>query len=340
MRPVSNPPNPWLTTHVEWLEEPPAAELEVFEEHAKSVLAENKSPDLGFRWSVNPYRGCYHACAYCYARPSHQYLGFGAGTDFDTQVVVKRRAPELLREAFWKPSWKGELVVFSGVTDCYQPLEASLRLTRGCLEVCAEFRNPVGIITKSPIIERDVDVLQQLAREASLSVAISLPFHDQDLARAIEPGVATPRRRLQVIERLAAAGLRVGVSIAPVIPGLDEGVSRVLADAANAGAHFAGYVLLRLPGSVRSVFEQRLREALPLRAEKVLHRIQETRGGKMYDSTWGLRQRGEGQYADAIAALFAAQARKVGLEPRWPDDRRRPDTFRRPARPGDQLALL
>jgi len=182
-------------------------------------------------------------------------------------------------------------------------------------------------------------VLQELERSASLSVAISLPFHDQDVARALEPGVATPRRRLRVIERLAAAGIRVGVSIAPIVPGLDDGVSRVLADAASAGAKFAGFVLLRLPGSVRPVFEQRLREALPLRADKVLHRIQETRGGKMYDSTWGLRQRGEGQYAEAIAALFAAQARKVGLEPRWPDEAR-PDTFRRPERAGAQLSLL
>ncbi|HVP60738.1 MAG TPA: PA0069 family radical SAM protein [Myxococcaceae bacterium] len=336
----SNPPNPFAPTALEYLEEDhPRASVHVWDDATKGILATNDSPDVGFRFSVNPYRGCMHACAYCYARPGHEYLGFGAGTDFDTQVVVKRRAPELLREAFWKPSWRGELVVFSGVTDCYQPLEASLRLTRGCLEVCAEFRNPVGVITKSPIIERDIDVLQELERSASLSVAISLPFHDQDVARALEPGVATPRRRLRVIERLAAAGIRVGVSIAPIVPGLDDGVSRVLADAASAGAKFAGFVLLRLPGSVRPVFEQRLREALPLRADKVRHRIQETRGGKMYDSTWGLRQRGEGQYAEAIAALFAAQARKVGLEPRWPDEAR-PDTFRRPERAGAQLSLL
>ncbi len=336
----SNPPNPFSPTALEYLEEDhPRASVHVWDDTTKAILATNDSPDIGFRFSVNPYRGCMHACAYCYARPGHEYLGFGAGTDFDTQVVVKRRAPELLREAFRKPSWKGELVVFSGVTDCYQPLEASLRLTRGCLEVCAEFRNPVGIITKSPIIERDIDVLQELQRTASLSVAISVPFFDQDVARALEPGVATPRRRLQIIERLAKAGIPVGVSIAPIVPGLDEGVSRVLAEAAKVGARFAGYVLLRLPGSVRPVFEQRLRDALPLRADKVIHRIQETRGGKMYDSTWGLRQRGEGQYAEAIHALFWAQARKVGLEPRWPDEAR-PETFRRPERSGDQLALL
>jgi DNA repair photolyase len=339
-QPWSNPPNPYADTTLEYLEEDvPRARVHVWEDSTRNIVATNDSPDVGFRFSVNPYRGCMHACAYCYARPGHEYLGFGAGTDFETQVVVKRQAPALLREAFWKPSWKGELVVFSGVTDCYQPLEASLRLTRGCLEVCAEFRNPVGIITKSPIIERDIDVLQQLHRDASVRVAVSLPFFDQDVARALEPGVATPRRRLQIIERLAAAGISVGVSVAPIIPGLDEGVSRILAEAASAGAQSASYVLLRLPGSVRPVFEQRLREALPLRAEKVLHRIQETRGGKMYDSRWSVRQRGEGQYAETIGALFSAQARKVGLEYRWPDEGR-PDTFRRPERPGSQLALL
>ena len=175
----SNPPNPFAPTALEYLEEDhPRAAVHVWDDTTKGILATNDSPDVGFNFSVNPYRGCMHACAYCYARPGHEYLGFGAGTDFDTQIVVKRRAPELLREAFWKPSWKGELVVFSGVTDCYQPLEASLRLTRGCLEVCAEFRNPVGIITKSPIIERDIDVLQQLHREASVSVAVSIPFHE------------------------------------------------------------------------------------------------------------------------------------------------------------------
>src|SRR5262249_38206422 len=332
-QPWSNPPNPFHSTALEYLEEdPPRAKVHVWEDSTKGIPATNDSPDVGFSYSVNPYRGCMHACAYCYARPGHEYLGFGAGTDFDTQVVVKRRAPELLREAFWKPSWKGELVVFSGVTDCYQPLEASLRLTRGCLEVCAEFRNPVGVITKSPIIERDIDVLQQLHREASVSVAVSIPFHDQELARAIEPGVATPRRRLQIVERLAAAGLRVGVSIAPIIPGLDEGVSRVLADAAAAGAHFAGYVLLRLPGPVETVFEQRLREALALRAGTVLHRIGEPGGGKIYAPRSPPRQRGEGPYAGAVAALFGAQARKVGLAPRLEEEERPPRSGGRPAR--------
>src|SRR5215469_9975366 len=196
LRPVSNPPNPWLSSSVEYLDEIPDARLEVYEDHSRSILAKNDSPDLGFTWSVNPYRGCFHACAYCYARPTHEYLSFGAGTDFERRIVVKPEAPALLREAFDRPSWKGELVVFSGVTDCYQPLEASYALTRGCLEVCAAYKNPAGIITKSPLIERDIDVLTDLARVARLTVTVSVPFGDPVQARAIEPFVATPERRL------------------------------------------------------------------------------------------------------------------------------------------------
>ena len=198
------------------------APLEVFEDHTRTILSRNDSPDVGFDWSVNPYRGCFHACAYCYARPSHEYLSFGAGTDFERKIVVKKHAPELLREAFDAPKWRGELVIFSGVTDCYQPLEASYRLTRGCLEVCAEYRNPAGIITKAPLIERDIDVLQELARVAHLSVMVSVPFWDEAKARAIEPFVTTPVRRMRTIERLARAGVRVGVMVAPIIPGLND----------------------------------------------------------------------------------------------------------------------
>lgn len=313
--PVSNPPNPWASTEVEYLEEPPpSVRLEVYEDQTKSILATNDSPDVGFKWSVNPYRGCFHACAYCYARPSHEYLSFRAGTDFDRKIVVKPHAPALLRAAFAKKSWKRELVVMSGVTDCYQPLEASYRLTRGCLEVCAETANPAGVITKAPLIERDIDVLQSLAGRASASVTISIPFWDPDRARAIEPYVATPQRRMRTVSRLAQAGLDVGVNVAPVIPGLnDEEIPAILRAAADAGAKRAGFVLLRLPGSVKDVFEQRLRAALPLRAERVLHRIRETRGGQMYDGRFGVRGVGEGVLATSIHALFVASATKVGL---------------------------
>jgi DNA repair photolyase len=276
----------------------------------------------------------------CYARPTHEYLGLGAGTDFDRKITVKPEAPKLLREAFERPSWKGELIVFSGVTDCYQPLEASYRLTRGCLEVCAEYRNPVGVITKSPLVERDIDVLQALAKVADVGVTVSIPLWNAEHAHAIEPQVASPQRRIQIIERLANAGLDVGVNVAPMIPGLgDEDMPRILEAAAAAGARRAGFVFLRLPGSVATVFEQRLREKLPLRADRVLGRIREARGGKLYDSRWGVRGRGEGRYAEAARALFDATARRVGLATAFNggDDT---TTFRRPDRPGRQLPLL
>src|SRR6266446_2351095 len=566
-RPISNPPNPWLSTEVEYLDEIPPAELEVYEDHTREILSHNDSPDVGFSWSVNPYRGCFHACAYClsgdtpilmgdgttlpladvrvddviygtvargryrryvrtpvlahwqttkrafritledgtsliasgdhrfltergwkyvsgkmagpdrrpyltignsllgigkfarppdvdlqykrgrisntdprileevmrclgtfgfdavlepgtsnhrasnvrvrgglrehlrffhtvgpcitrkrdiegqavksaaklgvarvealgiempmyditsgtgdfiangvishncYARPTHEYLGLGAGTDFERKITVKPQAPQLLREAFERPSWKGELVVFSGVTDCYQPLEASYRLTRGCLEVCAEYRNPAGIITKSPLIERDLDVLQQLQKDAGVSVSVSIPIWDRGHAHAIEPYVATPQRRMKTIERLAAAGLDVGVNVAPVIPGLsDADIPRILEAAHAAGARRAGFVFLRLPGSVKQVFEQRLRETLPLRADRVLNRVREARGGKLYDSRFGIRGRGDGQYADATRALFEATVKRLGMNEGFEAEVRE-DTFRRPGS-GRQLPLL
>ncbi|QQR42340.1 PA0069 family radical SAM protein [Myxococcus xanthus] len=342
-RPIDNPPNPWASTAVEYLDEIPPSKLEVFEDHSRQVLSHNDSPDVGFSWSVNPYRGCLHACAYCYARPTHQYLDMGAGTDFETKLVVKPRAPELLREAFEKPSWKGETVVFSGVTDCYQPLEASLRLTRGCLEVCAEYRNPVGIITKGVLVERDLDVLQRLARDARLWVSISLPFHNAELARAMEPYAASPMRRLLTIRRLTEAGIDVAVSVAPIIPGLnDEDIHRVLAAAREAGATRAHHILVRLPGPVKDVFAERLRAKLPLRAERVLHRIRETRGGELNDSRFKHRMRGDGLYAETIHRLFHTAARKVGIRASYVTEDA-PDTFRRPERkppPTPQLSLF
>ena len=354
LRPVSNPPNPWLSSEVEYLpDEMPEARLEIFEDHTRTILATNDSPDVGFEFSVNPYRGCQHACAYCYARPGHEYLSFGAGTDFDRKIVVKPHAPELLRAAFDKPSWKGDLVVFSGVTDCYQPLEASYRLTRGCLEVCAEYHNPVAIITKAPLIERDLDVLCRLAEVARVGVSVSVPFWDPDKARAVEPFVATPQRRIKTIARLAAAGIDVGVNVAPVIPGLgDEDMAEILTAAAAAGAKRAAFIFLRLPGAVAPVFEERIRANLPLRAERILSRVREARGGKLNDPRWGKRMEGEGAYAEAAYALFDKTCKKLGLNQRErtmrahaPDDTIAADdapetTFRRPPRAGDQLKLL
>lgn len=275
----------------------------------------------------------------CYARPTHEYLGFGAGTDFDRKITVKPEAPRLLREAFERPSWKGELIVFSGVTDCYQPLEASYRLTRGCLEVCAAYRNPVGIITKAPLIERDLDVLGELNRVARVSVSVSIPIWDRAHAHAIEPYVATPERRMKTIERLAAAGLRVGVNIAPVIPGLsDADIPKILEAAHAAGARRAGFVFLRLPGSVKQVFEERLRQALPLRADRVLNRVREARGGKLYDARFGRRGEGEGSYAEAARALFDSTVKRLGMNEGF-HDLEPPDSFCRPGRKR-QLPLL
>jgi DNA repair photolyase len=361
-RRIDNPPNPFASEERTWLEglEPPA-HLEVWEDASRSILSSNDSPDIGFRYSVNPYRGCQHACAYCYARPTHEYLALGAGTDFDTRIHVKLHAAALLAEAFDKPSWRGDTIVFSGVTDCYQPLEASYRLTRACLEVCARYRNPVGIITKSALIERDLDLLLELQRVARVGVSVSIPFLDERKARAIEPFVPTPTRRLRVIETLANAGIDVGVMTAPVIPGLnDDEMPRVLEAAARAGAKHAGWVLLRLPGSVAGVFEHRLRAAFPDRADKVMGRVVDTRGGEsLYDSGYGTRQRGVGEHAKMIAALFSSTTKRLGLNrtpgesgTRMGDARAHdgsvwsgePTTFRRPAnapaRRGGQLSLF
>src|SRR6266496_1806517 len=267
---VNNPPNPFESQYREFLEPPPSVKVQIYEDNTRSVLSHNDSPDLAFRWSVNPYRGCFHACAYCYARPSHEYLGFGAGTDFESKLVVKRDAPELLRHAFLKPAWKGELVVFSGNTDCYQPLEAAWGLTRACLQVCAEFRNPVGIITKAVLILRDLDVLRRLQEVASLRIYLSIPFASNEMARKVEPQAPSITRRLSALKTLAEAGIRTGVSIAPVIPGLnDDQMAAILEQAREAGAQEAFYTLLRLSGSVEPVFLDRMASVYPERIKKI-----------------------------------------------------------------------
>ncbi len=347
MRPLAlaNPQNPWHSQLVEYLEEVPEQQLEVYEDATRSILAANDSPDLGFRWSINPYRGCTHSCAYCYARPSHEYLGFGAGTDFDRKIAVKPRAAELLREAFDKPSWKGELVMLSGNTDCYQPLEASYELTRGCLQVFADYKNPVHIITKAALIERDIDLIAELSRSASYcGVSISIPFWNEQHARAIEPYAPTPRRRMLAVRRLAEAGIDVTVNVAPVIPGLsDPDIPNVLQAAADAGARSAALILLRLPGPVKEVFEQRLRAALPLRADKVLARTREIRGGKLNAPRFGERFAGQGEYYAAIRTLFETTARRLGLIEDDDHDepyRDAPTSFRRPTDRGGQLRLF
>jgi DNA repair photolyase len=335
--PVANPHNRFASTTMEYeLEDNPGAPLQVFEDHSRTILASNDSPDVGFDWSVNPYRGCFHACAYCFARPTHEYLSLGAGSDFERKIIVKKNAAELLRAAFDKKSWKGERVVFSGVTDCYQPLEAQLKLTRACLEVCAAYKNPVGIITKSPLIERDLELLVELNRVARCRVSVSIPFWDRDNAKAMEPFVTTPARRMKIVETLAKAGVPVGVSISPIVPGLnDEDIGDVMKAASEAGADHTFFVLLRLPGAVKEVFEAALRDKLPLRAEKVLRRMREAHGGELSDSRFGVRGRGHGVYAETIHALFDRLARRHGLRHDEMSDAfaLTATTFERPAAP-------
>jgi DNA repair photolyase len=312
--PLQNPVNRHDRAHVEYEPgEAPQTGLEVYEDNTQNILSTNDSPDISFRYSVNPYRGCAHGCSYCYARPSHEYLGFGSGTDFERRIVIKPRAPELLRAAFDKPSWLGELLVFSGITDCYQPIEARYELTRRCLEVCRDYQNPVHIITKSTLVERDIDVLLELQRRASLTVSVSVTFWDAEVARLIEPYVPTPRRRIETIRRLSAAGIAVTVNVAPVIVGLsDRDMLPILEAAREAGAVSAMMIPVRLPGSVAEVFEQRLREAFPLRAERVLSHIREMRGGKLNDPRFGSRFQGQGKYVEALQQSFVATCTRLG----------------------------
>jgi DNA repair photolyase len=484
-REVSNPLSRFATQAIEYDpgEGPPPAQVTLLEDHSRSILSHNDSPDLGFRWSANPYRGCLHACAYCaspdtevllddrstrpivdlvpgdavvgttvvdgmrryvttrvldhwmtrkpafrvaltsgpelvtsgdhrllaadgwryvareaaatlsiddtilgarvgtrvtaiepvgeqmlydittgtgdfiangvishncYARPTHEYLDMAAGTDFDTKIVVKPKAAELLREKFEDRKWKGEMVMFSGVTDCYQAIEAQLHLTRQMLEVCLEYRNPVSVISKSALVERDAELLAELAREAGAHVNVSLAWIDADDARAIEPWAPSPERRLKVIETLAKAGVPVGIMCAPIIPMLNDGqVPKLLERARDAGATWAGWTLLRLPGAVAQVFPERLRAAMPLSADRVLARIREARGGeRMNDPEFHSRFRGQGGYAEMIATLFKTTAERLGLRPRGD----RPDAetyepepesrFRRPAPKTGQLSLF
>lgn len=314
LRAIDNPQNRFARLARDWDGPVPLARLKVYEEQAKRILSRNDSPDLPFRYSLNPYRGCTHACAYCYARPDHEFLGWGAGTDFDTRIVVKTNAAARLRAAFDHKRWQGELVMFSGDTDCYQPLEGSYGLTRACLEVCLRYRNPVGIITKSALIRRDIELLAALSRVSHCHVMLSIPFLRADWARALEPGAPAPRLRLDCLRRLRDAGVPCGVMLAPLIPGLnDRELPRVLEAAADAGATSAGMVLLRLPGAVRQVFEQRLREVLPLRAARVMQRLREVRGGAVSEQRFHKRFAGTGTYYKLLEDLFALSCRRLKL---------------------------
>lgn len=314
----SNPKNRFTAASYELLEEEidPTAKTvtRFYRDASKSALVKNDSPDIGFTFDLNPYRGCEHGCIYCYARPTHEYLGFSAGLDFESKIMVKPEIRRLLEEELGKGTWKPSTISLSGNTDCYQPAEQRLRLTRACLEVLLEFRNPVGIITKNALVLRDIDLLTELAKLQLTTVTLSITTLDKELHRLMEPRTSAPEQRLKTIEALAAAGIPVGVSLAPVIPGLnDSEIPAILKRAADHGATFAFYSMVRLPHAVKDLFTEWLHREYPDRAEKVINRIKEMRGGAMHSSTFGERMTGKGEVADSIAQLFALTCIKYGL---------------------------
>lgn len=344
---ISNPANRFdgraCEADGDWLDQAgdtePSPETVTIADASKSILVRNESPDVGFGVGLNPFRGCEHGCVYCYARPTHEYLGFSAGLDFETRILVKEDAPALLREALAHPRWSPETVVMSGNTDCYQPLEHRLRLTRGCLAVFAEFRNPVAIITKNRLVTRDIDLLADLAGVNATAVFISVTTLDAGLSRRLEPRASLPRQRLEALHALSAAGIPTGVMVAPVIPGLtDHEIPAILGEAAAAGATRAGKVVLRLPHAVGTVFEEWLEHHYPARKDKVMRRVRSLRGGRCNDPRFGTRMRGEGPYAAQIEGLFNAACKRFGLSKG--DAPLSIAAFRRPHGPGGQLALF
>lgn len=290
-----------------------------FHDTTRKIIATNDSPDVGFEASVNPYRGCEHGCVYCFARPTHEYLGFSAGLDFESKIMVKPDAPRLLRAELASPKWQPKVLQLSGVTDCYQPIERKLMLTRQCLEVLAEFGNPVSVLTKNHLVTRDIDVLTTLAAHQAAVVLLSITTLDADLAMKMEPRASSPARRLAAVRSLADAGIPVGVMAAPMIPGLnDQEMPAILAAAAKAGAKFAGYTSLRLPFAVKDLFQDWLTRHFPDRKEKVLNRIRDMRSGKLNDPEFGSRMRGSGIWAEQLKSMFQLAKRKAGMTGHFP----------------------
>ena len=288
---------------------------QVFRDRTRTIINHVDSPDLPFNWTINPYRGCEHGCAYCYARPDHERLGFSSGLDFETKILAKPDAPKLLRRELAQHRWRAETIVMCGDTDCYQPIEAKLRITRGCLEVMAEARQPVGIVTKNRLVTRDVDMLGELASHGAVRVSISLTTLDRSLAAKMEPRASAPADRLRAVSDLADAGVPVAVMVAPIVPGLtDREVPAILRAAADAGANSAGYILLRLPHQNRTLFVDWLEHHFPARASRVISLVRQTRGGEMYDCAFGSRHRGAGPVAEQIRAVFDVFARRCGLD--------------------------
>jgi DNA repair photolyase len=343
---AANPANRFVQQEIEadgdWLDtldDEPGPRTQFLRDHTRGIIARNDSPDIPFAASVNPYRGCEHGCIYCFARPTHEYLGFSAGLDFETRILVKHDAPELLRRELASPRWEPQPIAMCGVTDPYQPAERRFQITRGCLQVLAEFRNPVSIVTKNHLVTRDMELLAELASHHAASVNLSITTLDEKLQRVMEPRASTPARRLEAVRRLAAAGIPVRVLVAPVVPGLtDHEMPAILAAAADAGASAASYIPLRLPHGLKGLFEEWLGTHFPDRKDKVLNRIREMRGGKLYDSEWGTRMRGEGVFADQYEVMFGALTRKLGLVRHFPA--LSTAAFRRPHNPAGQMGLF
>lgn len=306
---------------------------EYYRDTTQSVINYNNSPDVGFEASLNPYRGCEHGCIYCFARPTHEYLGFSAGLDFESRIMVKENAAELLRKELSSPKWKPQVLVMSGVTDCYQPIERKLQITRRCLAVLAEFRNPVAIVTKNHLVTRDIDLLSELAGHNASAVNVSVTTLDPTLTPRLEPRASLPQHRLAAIRELSAAGIPVNVMVAPVIPGItDHEIPAIVAAAVQAGARGAGCLPVRLPFAVKDLFVEWLERHFPERKEKVLGRIRDMRGGKLNDPNFGTRMRGQGVFAEQIHNLFAVACRKAGLGATRPE--LSTASFRVPRAPG------
>jgi DNA repair photolyase len=313
-----NPTNRFETKSYEILDEEFDPDRKIvtqyFRDTSKSALAKNDSPDIGFTYDLNPYRGCEHGCIYCYARPSHEYLGFSSGLDFETKIMVKPDIHLLLEKEFQKKSWKPSAVSLAGNTDCYQLIERKLELTRKCLEVFLKYRNPVGIITKNALITRDIDLLSELASLRLVNAIMTITTLDKHLQQSMEPRTSSPEQKLKAIEALAKAGINVGVSLSPVIPGLnDSEMPAILKRASEYGAAFASFTMLRLPLSVNELFVEWLQRKYPDRADKVINRIKDIREGKMNSAEFGKRMTGTGELADSIAQLFELTCKKFGI---------------------------
>ncbi len=316
---ATNPDQRFSQLHVDYDEgeAPEKVDTKVFIDHASTVITRNNSPDLGIEGSLNPYRGCEHGCAYCYARPTHEYLGFSAGVDFESRIMAKRDAPALLRAVLEKATYRPVPLAMSGVTDCYQPLEKKLRITRGCLEVLLEFRHPVYLITKNFLVTRDIDLLSELAKWQATAVHLSLTSLDATLAHALEPRASSPQQRLEAIRMLHKAGIPVGVSVAPMIPGLnDHEIPAILEAAAEAGASFASYTVVRLPFAVKDVFASWLDRNAPGSKDKILERIRESQGQTLSHPEFGKRLSGVGVWAEQIAQVFRVSKARSGIADR------------------------